>query len=56
VGFTPSFPGLYVLEVNAQVNNGNVTLDSKTYKDVRYTATLSFEILETNVGGTDGAK
>jgi hypothetical protein len=43
VSFTPSFPGLYVLEVSAQVNNGNITLDGKTYKDVRYTATLSFE-------------
>jgi hypothetical protein len=53
VGFTPSFPGLYVLEVSAQVNNGNVTLDGKTYKDVRYTATLSFEIPETNAGGAD---
>jgi hypothetical protein len=46
VGFTPSFPGLYVLEVSAQVNNGNVTLEGKTYNDVRYTATLSFAVPE----------
>jgi hypothetical protein len=38
------FPGLYVLEISAQVNNGNVTLDGKKYNDVRYTATLSFEV------------
>ncbi|MDR0702681.1 MAG: DUF4198 domain-containing protein [Azoarcus sp.] len=51
VSFMPSFPGLYVLEVSAQVNNGNVTLDGKTYKDVRYTATLSFEIPAATAGG-----
>jgi hypothetical protein len=56
VSFTPSFPGLYVLEVSAQINNGNVTLDGKTYKDVRYTATLSFEIPGTDAGGADAAK
>ncbi|ENO86337.1 hypothetical protein [Thauera linaloolentis] len=36
--------GLYVLEVSARVNNGNVTVDGKKYEDVRYTATLSFEV------------
>lgn len=44
VSFTPSFPGLYVLEVTARVNNGSVTLDGKRYDDVRHTATLSFEV------------
>lgn len=44
VGFTPWMPGLYVLEVTARVNNGSVTLDGKTYQDVRHTATLSFEV------------
>jgi hypothetical protein len=44
VGFTPSFPGLYVLEVSARVNDGQVTLDGKTYRDVRHTATLSFTV------------
>ncbi len=44
VSFTPSFPGLYVLEVTARVDNGSVTLDGKKYDDVRHTATLSFEI------------
>ncbi len=44
VSFTPAFPGLYVLEVTARVDNGSVTLDGKTYGDVRHTATLSFEI------------
>lgn len=38
------FPGLYVLEVTARVDNGSVTLDGKTYDDVRHTATLSFEV------------
>lgn len=44
VSFTPSFPGLYVLEVTAKVNGGTAILDGKTYSDVRYTATLSFEV------------
>jgi hypothetical protein len=44
VSFVPSFPGLYVLEVTARVNNGSVTLDGRKYGDVRHTATLSFEI------------
>lgn len=44
VSFKPWFPGLYVLEVTAQVNNGSVSLHGKTYKDVRHTATLSFEV------------
>lgn len=44
VSFTPSFPGLYVLEVTARVNNGSVTLNGKKYDDVRHTATLSFEV------------
>ena len=43
VTFTPSFPGLYVLEVTAKVN-GSVTVDGKKYDDVRHTATLSFEV------------
>jgi hypothetical protein len=38
------FPGLYVLEVTARVDNGAVTLDGKKYDDVRHTATLSFEV------------
>lgn len=44
VSFTPAFPGLYVLEVTARVNNGSVTLDGTKYDDVRHTATLVFEI------------
>lgn len=44
VSFTPSFPGWYVLEVSARVDNGSVTLDGKKYTDVRHTATLSFEV------------
>lgn len=44
VSFRPAFPGLYVLEVSARVNSGNVTLDGRKYEDVRYTATLSFEV------------
>ncbi|MGD9946168.1 MAG: hypothetical protein AB7S98_23345 [Burkholderiaceae bacterium] len=44
VGFDPSFPGLYLLTVTARLNNGSVTLDGKTYSDVRHTATLSFEV------------
>ena len=44
VSFTPSFPGLYVLEVTARVDNGSVTIDGKKYNDVRHTATLSFEV------------
>lgn len=44
VSFVPAFPGLYVLEVSARVNNGSVTLDGKKYNDVRHTATLSFEM------------
>ncbi len=39
-------PGLYVLEISARVNNGSVTLDGKKFEDIRYTATLSFEVLE----------
>jgi len=38
------FPGLYVLEVTARLDNGSVVLDGKTYLDVRHTATLSFEV------------
>lgn len=37
-------PGLYVLEVSAKVNNASVSIDGKKYEDVRYTATLSFEV------------
>lgn len=44
VSFTPSFPGLYVLEVTARVNNASVTVDNRKYEDVRHTATLSFEV------------
>ncbi|MET4575501.1 hypothetical protein [Ottowia thiooxydans] len=44
VSFTPSFPGLYVLEVTARIDNGSVTLGGKKYDDVRHTATLSFEV------------
>ena len=44
VSFRPSFPGLYVLEVSARVNNGSVKIDGKQYDDVRHTATLSFEV------------
>ncbi|QMV74801.1 hypothetical protein HS961_19250 [Comamonas piscis] len=44
VSFTPSFPGLYVLEVTARVNNGSVKIDGKQYDEVRHTATLSFEV------------
>ena len=44
VSFTPAFPGLYVLEVTARVDNGSVTLDGQRYTDVRHTATLSFEV------------
>ncbi|MDR2452853.1 MAG: DUF4198 domain-containing protein [Candidatus Accumulibacter sp.] len=57
VRFHTSFPGIYVLEVSAQVNNGNVTLEGKTYKDVRYTATLSFEVPDANAkGAVDAAR
>jgi hypothetical protein len=44
VGFEPAFPGLYVLDVSARVNDRSVTFEGKTYNDVRYTATLSFEV------------
>lgn len=44
VSFVPAFPGLYVLEVSARVNNGSVTLDGRKFNDVRHTATLSFEV------------
>lgn len=44
VSFKPYFPGLYVLEVTARVDNGSVTLDGKKYSDVRHTTTLSFEV------------
>lgn len=37
-------PGLYVLEVSAKVNNASVSIQGKKYEDVRYTATLSFEV------------
>lgn len=44
VSFTPSFPGLYVLEVTARIENGSVTLAGRKYDEVRHTTTLSFEI------------
>ncbi|WP_336691835.1 hypothetical protein [Delftia acidovorans] len=44
VSFKPYFPGLYVLEVTARVDNGSVTLDGRKYTDVRHTTTLSFEV------------
>lgn len=44
VSFMPSFPGLYVLEVSARVNDAVVTVGGKKYNDVRYTATLSFTV------------
>ncbi|MDR0224864.1 MAG: hypothetical protein LBI66_00445 [Burkholderiaceae bacterium] len=44
VSFKPYFPGLYVLEVTARVDNGSVTLDGKKYDDVRHTTTLSFVV------------
>ncbi len=44
VSFEPSFPGLYVLEVTAKVNNGSVVFDGRKFEDVRHTATLSFEV------------
>lgn len=44
VSFKPYFPGLYVLEVTARVDNGSVTLDGKKYDDVRHSTTLSFEV------------
>ncbi|ULR89850.1 DUF4198 domain-containing protein [Comamonas sp. B21-038] len=44
VRFTPSFPGLYVMEVTARVDNGSVKLNGKQYDEVRHTATLSFEV------------
>lgn len=44
ISFDPSFPGLYVLEVSAKVNNASVEIDGKTYTDVRHTATLSFDV------------
>ncbi len=44
VRFTPSFPGLYVMEVTARVDNGSVKLGGKQYDEVRHTATLSFEV------------
>ena len=37
-------PGLYVLEVSAKVNNATVSIEGRTYEDVRHTATLSFEV------------
>lgn len=43
IGFNPSFPALYVLEVSAKVN-GAVTVDGKKYEDVRHVATLSFRV------------
>lgn len=45
VSVVPSFPGLYVLEVSARVNNASVTVEGKKYDDVRHTATLSFDVL-----------
>ncbi|MFT3815657.1 MAG: hypothetical protein QM740_20215 [Acidovorax sp.] len=44
VSFEPSFPGLYVMEVTAKVNNGSVVFEGKKYEDVRHTATLSFDV------------
>jgi hypothetical protein len=38
------FPGLYVMDITVRVNNGNATIDGKKYDDVRYSATLSFEV------------
>ncbi|KAF1070502.1 MAG: hypothetical protein GAK45_00777 [Pseudomonas citronellolis] len=44
---TPQYPTLfksrYVLQVTAKVN-GKVTVDGKTYEDVRHVATLSFDV------------
>lgn len=37
-------PGLYVLEISAKVDNAKVAVQGKTYADVRYTATLSFDV------------
>lgn len=37
-------PDLYVLEVSAKVNNASVSIEGRKYEDVRYTATLSFEV------------
>lgn len=37
-------PGLYVLQISARLNNGSVLIDDKKYEDIRYTATLSFEV------------
>lgn len=44
ITLVPSFPGLYLIEITARVDNGAVTLDGTTYNDVRHTATLSFEV------------
>jgi hypothetical protein len=44
VNFKPWFPGFYVMEVTARVNNGSVTLDGRKFDDVRHSATLSFEV------------
>ena len=37
------FPALYLLEVSAKIN-GSVTVEGKTYEDVRHIATLTFEV------------
>ena len=37
-------PGLYVLEISAKVDNAKVTVHGQSYADVRYTATLSFDV------------
>lgn len=44
ITLAPSFPGLYVVEITARVDNGSVALEGTTYNDVRHTATLSFEV------------
>lgn len=44
VSFRPSFPGLYVLEISARVNNASATVAGKKYDNVRHTATLSFDV------------
>lgn len=44
VTLTTPFPGLYVLEVSARINDGSVSLGGKKYDDVRHTATLSFDV------------
>jgi hypothetical protein len=43
VSLSTPFPALYLLEVSAKIN-GAVTVEGKTYEDVRHTATLTFEV------------